>query len=251
MLSNKRTKHSIAWKSTKSLKCISVFDADESTNIDVRGSASKRIKIDDERLPTSSTSKNNEVDCERLSIDSLNANGLGSDELNTRYVEASEVGHRKMPLRTKYPIHSFASLKSEGSKLAEKGDLMEALSLWRKALSIKPDDYEVYEMQAQVLMMLDNDFSAAQSAEKAVALNKLWWVSWQTLGRAQLNLHDPTLASKSFSHALHLNPSCSDLIEDLNFAKVALKNLKELEAETVRIVLETRCSKPKRPSPCG
>jgi len=101
--------------------------------------------------------------------------------------------------------------------------------------TLKDDDFKIYEMQAQVLMMLENDFSAAKSAERAVQLNKSWWVSWQTLGRAQLNLHDPKLATKSLSRALHLNPISSDLKTDLSFASSAVKKIELLQTERFKL----------------
>jgi len=49
----------------------------------------------------------------------------------------------------------------------------------------------------QYLLMLIQDFLAVQHAEKAVSTNRKWWIAWQTLGRAQINLGDNPMVSVS------------------------------------------------------
>lgn len=214
-MSNKRKLHTMPWKNCKSLKTVSIFSSldDHEDNI-INNDADQQPQRDNLQVKQS---KNilKDVHC------SINDS------------EEHKLSHHNEEVQTLK--QTFNDLKCKGCVLAEEGKLKEALSCWQKALTLKDDDFKIYEMQAQVLMMLDNDFSAAKSAERAVQLNKLWWVSWQTLGRVQLNLHDPKLATKSLSHALHLNPMSSDLITDLSFASSAVKKIELLQAERFKL----------------
>ncbi|XP_062905701.1 tetratricopeptide repeat protein 33 isoform X1 [Mobula hypostoma] len=83
-------------------------------------------------------------------------------------------------------------LKDEGVFLSENGRYWEAIGRWDEAIQLTPDCAALYEMKAQVLMILNEVFQAVQAAETAVRLNPQWWEAWQTLGRAQLSL-DPDL----------------------------------------------------------
>ncbi|XP_062905703.1 tetratricopeptide repeat protein 33 isoform X3 [Mobula hypostoma] len=79
-------------------------------------------------------------------------------------------------------------LKDEGVFLSENGRYWEAIGRWDEAIQLTPDCAALYEMKAQVLMILNEVFQAVQAAETAVRLNPQWWEAWQTLGRAQLSL---------------------------------------------------------------
>nr|CAB3267339.1 tetratricopeptide repeat protein 33 [Phallusia mammillata] len=103
-------------------------------------------------------------------------------------------------------VEKSKSLKEEGIFLAENNNLNEAIMRWSEAIAITPNDERLFEMQSQVFMLMEKDFQAAQQAEKATQLKKNWWIGWQTLGRAQMNLGHIQLAVKNFSRALHLNP---------------------------------------------
>lgn len=105
-------------------------------------------------------------------------------------------------------------LKEEGVFLSENGRYWEAIGRWDEAIQLMPDCAALYEMKAQVLMILNEVFQAVQAAETAVRLNPQWWEALQTLGRAQLSLGEVTLALRSFQRALHVCPGESSLWED-------------------------------------
>uniref|UniRef100_UPI00398EE4A0 tetratricopeptide repeat protein 33 n=1 Tax=Pristiophorus japonicus TaxID=55135 RepID=UPI00398EE4A0 len=105
-------------------------------------------------------------------------------------------------------------LKEEGVLLSENGRYWEAIGRWDEAIQLKPDCAALYEMKAQVLMIVNEVFQAVQAAETAVRLNALSWEALQTLGRAQLSLGEVTLALRSFQRALHVCPGESSLWED-------------------------------------
>ncbi|XP_067838465.1 tetratricopeptide repeat protein 33 isoform X2 [Heptranchias perlo] len=110
-------------------------------------------------------------------------------------------------------------LKEEGVILSENGRYWEAIGRWDEAIQLMPDSAVLYEMKAQVLMILNEVFQAVQAAETAVRLNPQWWEALQTLGRAQLSLGEVTLALRSFQRALHVSPGESSLWEeDLSWA---------------------------------
>ncbi|XP_078416406.1 tetratricopeptide repeat protein 33 isoform X2 [Cetorhinus maximus] len=105
-------------------------------------------------------------------------------------------------------------LKEEGIFLSENGRYWEAIGRWDEAIQLMPDSAALYEMKAQVLMILNEVFQAVQAAEMAVRLNPQWWEALQTLGRAQLSLGEITMALRSFQTALHMCPNESSLWED-------------------------------------
>lgn len=107
-------------------------------------------------------------------------------------------------------------MKQEGSLLAEGGNYRQAISRWRESLSLNADQPEIYEMKAQVLMELGNDFQAVQAAESALHLVSTWWEAHRTLARAQRNLGEIRMALNSYIRAWHLNPwaSMEDGIRD-------------------------------------
>ncbi|XP_063962862.1 tetratricopeptide repeat protein 33-like [Lytechinus pictus] len=105
-------------------------------------------------------------------------------------------------------------LKAEGETLADAGRYWEAVKKWTEALQYTPSNEFLYEMKAQVLMELHEVFPAVEAAQQATVLAPQWWVAYQTLGRAQLGLGEITMAVKSFSRAVHMNPADSALWED-------------------------------------
>ncbi|XP_003728867.1 tetratricopeptide repeat protein 33 [Strongylocentrotus purpuratus] len=110
-------------------------------------------------------------------------------------------------------------LKAEGETLADAGRFWEALNKWNDALQYTPANEHLHEMKAQVLMELHEVFPAVEAAQQATVLAPQWWVAYQTLGRAQIGLGEITMAVKSFSRAVHMNPAEPTLWEeDLSWA---------------------------------
>ncbi len=58
---------------------------------------------------------------------------------------------------------------------------------------------EPCHISSQVLTILQEVFPAVKAAEMALKHRPLWWEGWQTLGRAQLNLGEVDLVSKTGS----------------------------------------------------
>ncbi|XP_069740080.1 tetratricopeptide repeat protein 33 [Narcine bancroftii] len=128
-------------------------------------------------------------------------------------------------------------LKEEGVFLSENGRYWEAVGRWDEAIQLTPDGADLYEMKAQVLMILNEVFQAVQAAETAVRLKPQWWEARQTLGRTQLGLGEVALALRSFQEALHMFPAATSLWEeDLPWALEVRRRQRELE--------ETRSSRP-------
>lgn len=69
-------------------------------------------------------------------------------------------------------------------------------------------------MKAQALMELGDMYPAVHTAELSVAAKPLWWVSWQTLGRTQVNIGELKTAIISFQKAIHIKPDVPDLWDD-------------------------------------
>ncbi|XP_013789500.1 tetratricopeptide repeat protein 33-like [Limulus polyphemus] len=125
-------------------------------------------------------------------------------------------------------------LKNEGTVLAENGRYWEAIKKWDEAIQLTPVDEgicQLYEMKSQALMQLNEVFPAVQAAEKAVNLNPVWWIAYQTLGRAQLGIGEIKLALTSFSKAYHINPANVDLWEnDIKYTHNLVKKKKQVES---------------------
>mmetsp|Transcript_41228 Transcript_41228/g.53190 ORF Transcript_41228/g.53190 Transcript_41228/m.53190 type:complete len:96 (+) Transcript_41228:52-339(+) len=64
-------------------------------------------------------------------------------------------------------------------------------------------------------MAIDEDFRAILASKEAVSLRPEWSEGWLTLGRAQLNLGEPSLALESLSTASKLDPNNSEIQEEL------------------------------------
>ncbi|KAK6188338.1 hypothetical protein SNE40_004530 [Patella caerulea] len=127
-------------------------------------------------------------------------------------------------------------LKKEGTILAESERFWEAVKKWDEAITYTPSDATLYEMKAQALMSLNELFPALAAATKVIEMNPQWWVGYQTLGRAQLNLGEVKLAVVNFSKAVHLNPGEEELWEEdlrwsVELLNRKLQTEKQLEEE--------------------
>lgn len=95
----------------------------------------------------------------------------------------------------------------KGGLLAEHGRFSEAISQWVLGLSANPPPFEasrLWESRAQAHMALEEWFLAVQCAEFATRKDPAWADGFVTLGRAQLNLGEPSMAAVSIQRALAL-----------------------------------------------
>lgn len=119
-------------------------------------------------------------------------------------------------------------LRDEGTILAEAERYWEAIKKWDEALAFTPLNDKLLEMKAQAQIVLNEVFPAVQTAELAVKANPQWWVTYQTLGRAQMGLGEIQLAIKNFSRAIHIKPDEPELWqEDLQWACTLLHQEKD------------------------
>lgn len=125
-------------------------------------------------------------------------------------------------------------LKEEGIFLAETERYWQAIRKFDEALQLTPGDAGLHDMKAQVLMLLREDFAAVQAAHEAVQLQPMCWTAHQTLGRARLALGEIRMALRSFSTAVHLNPSDEELRRDDLLYTLYLCRSKETAATTVQ-----------------
>ena len=92
------------------------------------------------------------------------------------------------------------ALQARGNAHAEAGRLAEALSAWAAGLSAQPPARErarLHESRAQVRMLRGEWFAAVEEAAAAAAAQPAWPAAHATLGRAQLNLGEPSLAART------------------------------------------------------
>lgn len=73
----------------------------------------------------------------------------------------------------------------------------EATQKFQEAINLTPQNEVLPELAAQAFMQLNEIFPAVSMAEKAVKLKNNWWVSYQTLGRAQLGIGEVKMVSNN------------------------------------------------------
>ena len=170
------------------------------------------------RKAGSSVSKSKSKEFEENSKDE-DLSKLHSGEIDWLHLAPTKKGFSLEDAATK-----SKRLQSEGETLAEAERFWEAITKWDDALLLMPKNHKIFEMKAQAYMHVGEPFLAVASAEKALEISATWWLGYQTLGRAQLAVGEVTMAIKSFSRALHINPANEDLWgEDLQWA-VELRN---------------------------
>lgn len=121
------------------------------------------------------------------------ADGHGDDERTEH--EADEESRRD----------AARALQARGNAHAEAGRLAEALGAWAAGLSAQPPARErarLHESRAQVRMLRGEWFAAVEEAAAAAAAQPAWPAAHATLGRAQLNLGEPSLAVRTLQTAL-------------------------------------------------
>jgi tetratricopeptide (TPR) repeat protein len=110
-------------------------------------------------------------------------------------------------------------LQSEGTLLADDERFWEAIKKWDSALQLTPDKAVLHELKAQAYTQLNEHFPAVNAARKAIECDPTWYIGYVTLGRGQMNIGEVKMAIKSFSQAVHLNPTDEEVWkEDLAWA---------------------------------
>ncbi|KAL6049241.1 Tetratricopeptide repeat domain 33 [Balamuthia mandrillaris] len=131
------------------------------------------------------------------------------------------------------PEEMSQRLKNDGNALAEAGQLRKAVARWDSALRLTPGNAILHELKAQALMELGHTFQAVKAATEATLLDPTWAEGHLTLGRAQLNLGELSLASQSFERSIELEPT---LLE----AKEELKEVRALLLEKAKLVAQRK-----------
>lgn len=112
--------------------------------------------------------------------------------------------------------------QDQGNTLASEGRFSSALTCFDAAIRLIPAascstmrEATLHELRAQVLLeMGDRHFEAVCAATRATELASEWPDGYLTLGRCQLNLGEPSMAVRSLSTALELNPDLSLEVKD-------------------------------------
>lgn len=139
--------------------------------------------------------------------------------LHSREIDWLHLAPTKKVFSLEDAVIKSKRLKTEGETLAEAERFWEAIKKWDDALQFMPKNHKILEMKAQAYLHVGEPFLAVASAEKSVEMTPMWWLGYQTLGRAQLAVGEVTMAIKCFSRAMHINPSSEELrLEDLQWA---------------------------------
>lgn len=163
------------------------------------------------------------------------ANSLFQDDDDSEDSAAVLIPVKRSFLRLEDPHTRCQRLKAEGITLAEQDRFWQAIHLWNQALEITPQDVKVLEMKAQALIQVHEWDPAIEIGRQIIQIDPLWWVGFQTLGRAFIGCGRVDQARWAFSKATFLNPSDSELrIEDLLWAQKLHKHwLAEKEVRSI------------------
>ncbi|KAL3845485.1 hypothetical protein ACJIZ3_002888 [Penstemon smallii] len=135
------------------------------------------------------------------------------------------VSHQEDDDKRKNLAHEFEAL---GNKFAEEGKYREALGKWESAITLMPERAILHEQKAQLLLELEEVWSALKAATRATELEPKWAEAWVTLGRAQLNYGEPDCAIESFDKALAMKPDSIEAKDDRQTALHLVKRRKQL-----------------------
>mmetsp|Transcript_7814 Transcript_7814/g.13886 ORF Transcript_7814/g.13886 Transcript_7814/m.13886 type:complete len:245 (+) Transcript_7814:30-764(+) len=126
-------------------------------------------------------------------------------------------------------------LTSEGGFLAKAERFAEALQHWEQALLFceEPcDRAPILEQMAQVLLILDRDFDAVRTAQRAVESRPLWYPSHLTLGRALLSFGELERAVESLRRSAELAvQERNEVDEEVNEIRLELQDAERVWAE--------------------
>jgi tetratricopeptide (TPR) repeat protein len=127
-------------------------------------------------------------------------------------------------------------LKEKGNILAEQQNYSKALNCWDLAITYNPLDGNLYELKAQVYLLINDPKLAilsVSSAEKAVSLLPDWCEGHLTLARCRLNFGEIELALQSFKTAVSLDPlkKFPEILDEMNHAENLYKSLEKGKAD--------------------
>jgi tetratricopeptide (TPR) repeat protein len=107
----------------------------------------------------------------------------------------------------------------EGRSLKEQGKKKEAILVYKKALKIKNDDYEIYNNIGVLYSELDNFEKAILNYRQAVKLNPKYSIAYNNLGNALQFYGDIDQAIIAYETSLKIQPDFSLVYRNLSTVK--------------------------------
>ena len=98
--------------------------------------------------------------------------------------------------------------------LYQEGKYTEAIETWQKALSLVPDDAEIYNFMGVAQHKRGKIMSAAEEFKKAISLKEDYYQAYNNLGYMQFLLNDYESALENFIHAIQINPDYEPAIRN-------------------------------------
>jgi tetratricopeptide (TPR) repeat protein len=105
---------------------------------------------------------------------------------------------------------SFEELMSTGNGLLSNGAYTEAITVFRKALSREPSNFEAQSNLAFAYLKAERYSNAVTEYNKAISLNPRSAICWLNLGYAYDNLGKRSKAVESINHSIQLDPGNVD-----------------------------------------
>ncbi len=134
-------------------------------------------------------------------------------------------------------VDTVAEYLERGVALHRQGKFAQAESLYRKVLSLAPDNARACHNLALLLLDGGEPEAALPGLEKAVQVEPACAAFWNTLGRARLRLSQPLEAKACFTQALALDAGDINARINLGNTQLALGNT-DAAAECYQAVLQ-------------
>jgi tetratricopeptide (TPR) repeat protein len=125
------------------------------------------------------------------------------------------------------PAVEVYKLIDQAVKLENQGDYKQALTIWRKALELDPDDAKSHNDLGMNLYLLDSKDEAFRQLRESIRINPMLVEGHYNLGRLLLQEGHPDQAVPELERTLTLSPRFSSAQEALSAAFVALGKPRE------------------------
>ncbi len=130
----------------------------------------------------------------------------------------SELGHADEAIKVLRPLAVRGApqyLDALAQALSDAGHQQEAAAALQQALAVEPDDAAAYEELALIELRRERWAAARDASQRALKFNDRLPRSWNDLGVALFQLHEPAAALDAWQHAVDLDTSLIDALWNL------------------------------------
>ena len=107
--------------------------------------------------------------------------------------------------------------------LYQDGKYEDAIETWQKALTLIPNDAEIYNFMGVAQHKRGKIMAAAEEFKKAISLKEDYYQAYNNLGYMQFLLNDYNSALENFIHAIQINPDFEPAIKNKKLTEEVIK----------------------------